>query len=39
MSYLISVKVDERWFRILGQLSENQDGFIWLSVKPEQETV
>jgi len=36
MTYIIQAEVDQRWFRILGLLSENQDGFIWLSVKQEE---
>ena len=29
----ITIKVDETWFDILGQISRHQDGFVWVEVK------
>lgn len=29
----ITIKVDETWFHILGQISRHQDGFVWVEVK------
>ena len=29
----ITVQVDDRWFEILGLLSQHQEGFIWIEVK------
>ena len=31
--YTITIKVDQQWLDILGQISRHQDGFIWLEVK------
>ena len=33
MTYKITVEVDQQWFAILGQISKNQDGFIWIEVE------
>ena len=38
MTYIIQAEVDQQWFEILGQISKNQDGFIWLSVAPSEVT-
>jgi len=31
--YKVTLEVDEQWFDILGQISRNQDGFIWIEVE------
>lgn len=31
--YLVTIKVNQTWLDILGQISRNQDGFIWVKVK------
>ena len=31
--YLITVKVDQTWFDILGQTSRHQDGFEWIDTE------
>ena len=28
----ITIKVDDQWFEILGQISKHQEGFVWLKV-------
>jgi len=30
---IITAEVDEEWFRILGQITRHQDGFIWIEVE------
>ena len=35
--YRVEIELDERWFNLLGELSRNTDGFIWVSVKEEGE--
>jgi hypothetical protein len=32
----ITVKVDEQWFNILGQITRHQDGFVWVSVEGDE---
>ena len=32
-NYKIIVHVDQQWFEILGQISKNQEGFVWEKVK------
>jgi hypothetical protein len=32
MTYKVTIEVDQQWFDILGQISKNQDGFIWIEV-------
>ena len=39
MTYIIQAEVDQQWFDILGQISKNQSGFIWISTKQAEETV
>lgn len=34
--YILTIKVDQTWFDILGQISRNQDGFIWVKVKEKE---
>jgi hypothetical protein len=29
---IITVRVDEQWFEILGQITRHQDGFVWIGV-------
>jgi len=29
-TYTVTIEVDQQWFDILGQISRNQDGFIWI---------
>jgi hypothetical protein len=31
--YKVTLEVDQQWFDILGQISRNQDGFIWIEVE------
>lgn len=31
--YTITAEVDQQWFDILGQITRNQDGFVWEKVK------
>jgi hypothetical protein len=31
-SYHLNIEVDELWYLILGQISQHQEGFIWLEV-------
>ena len=33
----VTIKVDERWFEILGLLSQNTEGFVWIDVKDTDE--
>lgn len=33
--YKVTIELDEQWFEILGQISKNQDGFIWIEVENE----
>jgi hypothetical protein len=33
--YTITAEVDQEWFDILGQLTRNQDGFVWVKVEKE----
>jgi len=36
-TYKVTIEVDQQWFDILGQISRNQDGFIWIEVdKPNE---
>ena len=30
---IITAEVDEQWFEILGQITQHQEGFIWIKVK------
>ncbi len=32
MTYKVTIEVDQQWFDILGQISKNQDSFIWIEV-------
>lgn len=32
-TYTITAQVDQQWFDILGQITRNQDGFIWETVE------
>lgn len=32
-TYTITAQVDQQWFDILGQITRNQDGFVWEKVK------
>ena len=38
MTYIIQAEVDQQWFEILGQITKNQDGFVWISANPAEET-
>jgi hypothetical protein len=29
---IITAKIDDQWFEILGQITRHQDGFIWIGV-------
>jgi hypothetical protein len=29
---VITAEVDDQWFDILGQITRNQDGFVWIGV-------
>ena len=31
--YVITAEVDQQWFEMLGQLTRNQDGFVWVKVE------
>lgn len=31
--YLVTIKVDQTWFDILGQISRHQDGFVWIDTE------
>ena len=31
--YTITAQVDQQWFDILGQITRNQDGFVWETVE------
>jgi hypothetical protein len=31
--YKVTLEVDQQWFDILGQISRNQNGFIWIEVE------
>ena len=31
----VTAELDQRWFNILGELSKNTTGFVWLDVKVE----
>lgn len=31
--YKVTLEVDQQWFDILGQISRNQNGFIWIKVE------
>jgi len=33
MTYKITIEVDQQWFDILGQISKNQPGFVWIEVE------
>jgi hypothetical protein len=33
MTYKITAEVDEDWFKILGQITRHQEGFVWIKVK------
>ena len=37
--YVLTIKVDQTWFDILGQISRNQDGFIWVKVKESESEI
>jgi hypothetical protein len=30
---IITAKIDDQWFEILGQITRHQDGFVWMGVK------
>jgi hypothetical protein len=30
--YRVTVELDERWFTILGELSKDTEGFVWVEV-------
>jgi hypothetical protein len=30
---IITAEVDDQWFDILGQITRNQDGFVWIAVE------
>ena len=32
-TYTITAQVDQQWFDILGQITRNQDGFVWETVE------
>jgi hypothetical protein len=32
MTYKITAEVDEQWFKILGQITKHQEGFVWIKV-------
>jgi hypothetical protein len=32
-TYSITAQVDQQWFDILGQITRNQDGFVWEKVE------
>jgi hypothetical protein len=32
-TYTITAKVDQQWFDILGQITRNQEGFVWVEVE------
>ena len=31
--YVIMAEVDQKWLDILGQITRNQEGFLWIEVK------
>ncbi len=31
--YTITAELDQRWFNILGELSKDTKGFVWIDVK------
>jgi hypothetical protein len=31
-TYKVTIEIDQQWFDILGQISRNQNGFIWIEV-------
>lgn len=33
MNKVITVEVSQEWFDILGVISRNQDGFVWIKVE------
>jgi hypothetical protein len=30
--YRVSIELNERWFALLGELSKDTEGFVWLEV-------
>jgi hypothetical protein len=32
---IITARVDEQWFEILGQITRHQEGFVWIGVEDE----
>jgi uncharacterized protein YifE (UPF0438 family) len=30
--YRVTIELDERWFTILGELSKDTEGFVWVEV-------
>jgi len=32
---IITARVDEQWFEILGQITKHQEGFVWIGVEDE----
>ena len=30
---VITARVDDEWFNILGQITRHQDGFVWIAVE------
>jgi hypothetical protein len=32
MTYKITAEVDDQWFKILGQITKHQEGFVWIEV-------
>lgn len=37
MSKVITIKVNEEWFYILGVISRHQEGFVWVQVEENNE--
>ena len=37
MSKVITIKVNEEWFHILGVISRHQEGFVWVQVEEDNE--
>jgi hypothetical protein len=35
--YVIMAEVDQKWLDILGQITRNQEGFVWIEVKEAQD--
>lgn len=39
MKYTITAEVDQQWFDMLGQLTRHQEGFVWITVEPEDRVI